>query len=473
MHILGIVILIWIVRYFASNGANGGPSTANDPPSKWYLLIFLLAYFGSSVILGLFGKLHPVITAITFIFFLFPIYCFPSWYAQITIRLGWVKTSYWLGRMALAIHYRDPFSGGLFYGWKAAQHVPPEKRQDCINWLEKKVTSHKKTLRSGTMVMRVFLKSTTMGEAQLMENLRLLQGCNKQLIPGNISRYACRFMLARDLPTGDWQLIARTAAQWHGVTSNALASWLLEVHYNNSPLTRRKARFTLFLKYLLAGMPSIAKYLPEHKDTTLPPSLSDKSREQISLADLKSAEWWLLNHQSDKVKTLNNEWKFFISAEQTALQWTERIQALGSFNSNEIFQKLVASVSDHISGRDGADVLENDVASSERDRNFQLLQIKINSVVQRLDQNNLMTGVQEFEDWLSIATLANKIGTDQMAQAQVFYMMRSPCWNWVVKLWNGKDKPLGFLISSFLSPRASNDKDAYNFFNGIITNRFK
>lgn len=69
MHILGIVILIWIIRYFASNGANGGPSTANDPPSKWYLVIFLIAYFFSSVMLGIAGDLHPVVTAIGLIFF--------------------------------------------------------------------------------------------------------------------------------------------------------------------------------------------------------------------------------------------------------------------------------------------------------------------------------------------------------------------------------------------------------------------
>ncbi|MET0356948.1 MAG: hypothetical protein ABW044_09225 [Cellvibrio sp.] len=473
MHILGIVILIWIIRYFASNGANGGPSTANDPPSKWYLVIFLIAYFFSSVMLGIAGDLHPVVTAIGLIFFLIPIYCFPSWYAQITIRLGWVKISYWLGRMALAIHYRDLFSGGLFYGWKAAQNLKPEQREDAIHWLEKKVSSRKKTLSSGTMVMRVFLKSITMSDAQLMENLRLLNGCNKQLIPGNISRYACRFMLARDLPTGDWQLIARTAAQWHGVTSNTLASWLLEVHYNNSPLIRKKARFTLFLKYLLAGMPRIAKYLPEYKDSTLPPSVSDKSVEQISLEDLKAAEWWSLNHKNDNLAVLNNYWKKFIATEKTTSQWTQRIQELGSFNSDEILQKLVKSVSDHVSGRGGSDVLENDLASSERDRNFQLLQIKISSVIQRVDQNNLMTGIQEFEEWLSIAALAKKIGTDQMAKSQVFYMMRSPCWNWVAKLWNGKDKPLGFLICSFMSPDSHNDRDAYEFFNGIITNKYR
>src|SRR6218665_1967615 len=101
MHVILIVLVIWGIRYLASNGASGGPSSANDPPSKWFLLIFLLTYFFSSTPFMLVKDLHPALATITFVFFLFPIYCFPSWYAQITIRLGWVKTSYWLGRMAM------------------------------------------------------------------------------------------------------------------------------------------------------------------------------------------------------------------------------------------------------------------------------------------------------------------------------------------------------------------------------------
>ena len=473
MHLLGIILIIWLIRHFASSGQSGGPSQANDPPSKWFAVVFLLTYPMSLPFLLFAFTVHPAIAALLIIVFIFPVYCFPSWYAQITIRLGWVKTSYWLGRMSLAMHYRDPFSGGLFYGWRAAQHLKAEKKPYYIEWLEKKVTARKKTLGSGTMVMRVFLKSLAISEAQLMENLRLLKGCNKQLVPGNISRYACRFMLARDLPAGDWQLIARTAAQWHGVTLNPLASWLLEVHYNNPLRAQKKARLSIFLKYLCAGMPRIAKHLPEYKSHILPPSLDGKNSEEITLDDLKSAEWWLLDHNNDDADALNNYWGKFIAANETKKQWAERIQTLGSFNSEEIYQKLIKSFDDHMSARGGADILKNDAASQERDRDFQLLQIKIRSVNQRVEQNNLMPGIQEFEEWLSIATLAEKISADEVSKSQVFYMMRSPCWNWVVKLWNGKNKPLGFLISSFLSPNAHNDKDAYEFFNGIITNRFK
>lgn len=471
MHIIGIVLIIWIIRYFASNGANGGPSSANDPPSKWFLVIFLIAYFLSAVAASLTSDFHPVLAGLGFVLFLIPIYCFPSWYAQITIRLGWVKTSYYLGRMALAMHYRDPFSGGLFYGWRAVQHLKPEQKQHYVDWLETKVLSRKKTLRSGTMVMRVLLKSLALGDSQLMENLHLLQGCNKQLIPGNISRYACRFMLARDLPTGDWQLIARTATQWHGITFNPLAAWLLEIHYNN-PL-RKKAKLTIFFKYVLAGFPRIKKILPEYKANNLPPSLNNKDSGQVTLEDLKAAEWWMLNQKHNDFEHLNNFWKKFIIADTTKLLWMERIQTLGSFNNQEIYEKIVKSVADHISARGGSDALENDTASQERDRNFQLLNIKIRSVNQRVEQNKLMTGIQEFEEWLSIAAIARKIAVDKVGKSQVFYIMRSPCWNWVAKLWNGNNKPLGFLICSFLSPDAHNDKDAYEFFNGIITNKYK
>ena len=44
--------------------------------------------------------------------------------------------------------------------------------------------------------------------------------------------------------------------------------------------------------------------------------------------------------------------------------------------------------------------------------------------------------MQEYEEFLALVKVAERLGKDDHSRAQVFFQMRSPVWNWMVELWN-------------------------------------
>lgn len=471
MNIIGIIILFWILRAILNGrgvtfGSNA--STANSAPTPWFPIRFFIFWGVISASGALLVSLSPVAASLWTIAGTL-ILCFPSWVAQLTIRLGWVKASYYLGGHAQAIHTKDPYSGALFYGWRALHYVKPEKRELLRDWLQTRLSNRKAVLRSGTMVVQVLLKHGQVSDEQLMEQLRLLGGCNKRLIPGNISRYCFRYMLARDLPTGDWRLIRATTVQWLDAGYNPLAKWLHEVHWNKSRAHKWPIRLFLFYRYLLAGMPGVARHLPpdsaEVDDEALPGNRS--------LADLKLAEWAALKSTHKPSAGAAQQWKDYL--QQNREHWCARLQTLGSYDPDEGFAKITRSVQDLLAHNNSHDALESEQVSEERDRDFRLLRIKINAVNQRL-HSQLMTGAQELEEWFAMAHLAQKLATDPASESQVFYMLRGCCWNWIARLWNDANaKPLAFLVCSYMSTLAYNasDTEALAVFSGIVADRYK
>lgn len=468
MHILGIIIIIWIIRAIANGSGNQSGSKANGAPTPWFPIRFFMCW-GAIAAAGAWIMPISAIAASIFTTVSTLILCFPSWVAQLSIRLGLVKTSYYLGGHAQAIHTRDPYSGALFYGWRALQRVTPEKREQLREWLQTRLSNRKSVLRSGTMVVQVLLKHGHISDEQLMEQLRLLHGCNKRLIPGNISRYCLRFMLARDLPTGDWRLIRATTVQWLDAGFNPLASWLHEFHWNRNRAHKIGTRLYLFYKYLLAGMPKIARHLPPGEIYDIDEATQPQA---TSLQDLKLAEWAALKSG----RPINNaqQWKACIQDQQD--HWQARLQALGSYNPEEGLKKIAQSVQDLMAHRNSDEALESEQVSEERDRDFRLLRIKIDAINHRLYSQQLMTGAQELEEWFAITHLAQKLAIDAASESQVFYMLRSCCWNWVARLWNDANaKPLAFLICSYMSNLAYNasDNEALGIFSGIVADRYK
>jgi hypothetical protein len=468
MGVVGIILVIFIIRALAEGKDQKSASKANSAPTPWFPIRFFVFWGVVSAASAWIIVLSPIaagIFSITGTLLL----CFPSWVAQITIRLGWVKASYYLGGHAQAIHTRDPYSGALFYGWRALQHVKQEKREPLRDWLQTRLSNRKSVLRSGTMVVQVLLKHGQISDNQLMEQLRLLSGCNKRLIPGNISRYCFRYMLARDLPTGDWRLIRATTVQWLDAGYNPLAKWLHELCWNRQRAHKWHIRLFLFYRYLLAGMPKIARYLPADEVQVDEESNSTYS----SLDDLKLAEWAALKSVRKPDAGIAQHWKDYV--QQNREQWCARLQALGSYNPEEGFAKISQSVQDLLAYSNSHDALESEQVSEERDRDFRLLRIKINAVNQRL-HSQLMTGAQELEEWFAMAHLAQKLATDAASESQVFYMLRGCCWNWIARLWNDANaKPLAFLICSYMSTLAYNasDTEALAVFSGIVADRYK
>lgn len=467
MSVFSFVILILLVRWILAAARGDEPRPA-APRTRWVLLRFPFYCLALSLVLLSSGSPYAHLALIPF-----PVIAFPSWMARPAIRLGLVRTSYWLGFMAGAVHHRDRLGGALFYGWRALLRSRPERREKALPWLEHRLTGWRRQLRAGAMVMQVLLKYPRLDDTRLMAMLRVLDGCDMRQLPGDIRRYVCRFMLARAIPSGDWALIAATARQWQEHGWNPVAAWLLELHRSHGedyPRTRRYLH--LPLRYLSAGCPGWRRYLPRVLAAAAVPGLDGRGPEQVDRAALLRAEWFFHQRPELNALVLNPYWAHQLDDPQALRFWEARISALGAYDPNEVIEQIRATVQRLTSERDGAAALESDQVEAQRNRDFRLLRVKLQAVNQRVDNERLMHGGQELEEWLSIALLARALSAEPGGRAQVFFAMRQTCWNWVAELWNGgTHRPLAYLISSYMGAGAValGDTEANETFSLVLT----
>ncbi len=470
---LGVIIAIFFIVRFISN--RGAVKDHTNPPTASKDLWVWLAVFHLPII-ALFWVMaadHPsalAITSMVVVFFATSVVLFPSLYAQATIYLGWVKPSYWLGRIAYNRHQKDLFAGALFYGWRALQRTSADNKAPYQQWLEERLAQYSGTLGSGAMVVHGFLKGPPNTYAQIRSHFLFLQGLNKNWLPPNIARYAFRYILARTCQEKDFAEIRQQARAWQLMAKDSFAQWVDMYHWSlgadSIPWNLRLKINSLYLKVGNRPLRDLLDQLSRQGATT--------ASTAPSFNELKLAELQLYNRGGQDTEWLNVAWRSYMAGPMGD-EWLPRIKALGSFNENELLARLQQSVRDLMSLRSGEGDLDSEAAMQERDNAFKLLSIKLAAMVNRSEQNRMMTGIQEYEEFLALVRLADGLGKDDNSRAQVFFQMRSPVWNWMVELWNNKkNRPLAFLAGSYMAPRAKEfgDTDACNFFTGIISNKF-
>jgi hypothetical protein len=391
-------------------------------------------------------------------------------FAQIAVYFGRVKMSYYLGRIAYLLHREDVFAGALYYGWRALKRVKPHDKAREERWLQQRLAAHTDTLGSGAMLMHALLKSEALNYKDLRAHFNFLQGLNKNWIPANLARRLFRIILANACTEGDFNEIRVQARYWQLVGSNPFAQWVDMYHWS---LGVEKVPFLMRLKIawlnLRVGNATFKNYLPQLKNSVVVPSSNSHS-----FAELKQIEASLYAGLHTNAAQLNEAWRHYLST-QAADEWMPRIQVLSCFNGQAVYERLERSVQDVISLRSGEGDLESEAAMQQRENAFKLLQIKIAAMVNRTEHHKLMTGIQEYEEFLAIVRVAERLGKDEHTRAQAFFHMRSPCWNWIAEMWNNKkDRPLAYLAGNYLAPLAKQfgDTEAFDFFTGIVTNRF-
>lgn len=470
---IGVIIaIIFIIRYLRTHGQT--PDRTNPPTGSKGLMVWMLYLFLSACLFAVITQGDPSSSlreSISLIVMLVAsVILFPSLFAQASIYLGWVKVSYWLGRIAYNRHQKDLFAGALFFGWRAAHHAKGDKKSQGHEWLAHRLNNYRGTLGSGTMLVHAMMKAEPLAYKDLRAQFIWLQGINKNWLPENIARAAFRFILARACREEDFPEIRAQARYWQLVCKNRFAQWVDMYHWSlGADVIPRMLKLKITWLYFWVGNGQLRNFLPHlFKQSTAP------TTSLMNLAQLKEAELNLFQSGAKNSQWINDAWRSY-SAGPMADEWLPRIKALGSFNENEVLSRLQQSVLDLISLRSGEGDLDSEAAMAERDNGFKLLQIKIAAMVNRSEQNKMMTGIQEYEEFLALLRVAERLGKDDHSRAQVFFQMRSPVWNWMVELWNNtKNRPLAFLAGNYMAPlaREFGDTDAYEFFSGIVGHKY-
>ncbi|HMY40302.1 MAG TPA: hypothetical protein PK011_13330, partial [Marinagarivorans sp.] len=205
------------------------PPTAPKDVWVWLTLfpVVILAYLSVFVL----DQLSiPSLIALVVVFSIASLILFPSLFAQASIYLGWVKVSYWLGRIAYNRHQKDLFAGALFFGWRAAHHAKGDKKSQGHEWLAQRLNNYRGTLGSGTMLVHAMMKAEPLAYKDLRAQFIWLQGINKNWLPENIARAAFRFILARACREEDFPEIRAQARYWQLVCKNRFAQWVDMYH---------------------------------------------------------------------------------------------------------------------------------------------------------------------------------------------------------------------------------------------------
>ena len=443
--ILFLYFIVRVVNVLIGNSSST-PKSIRAP-----LKIFLILILGLSVAvsimslkLGEAGYSRLILLPITILYF-------PSLFATFSIRLGLVRTSYYLGKLARFRHYKDTLGGAVFYGWLASKKHEGESHAKHIAWLEKKLWRSRQQLGSGSIVMHVLLKQRTADDTEIYDLLKHLRYLNPNRLPGDIARYASRVMLAKDLATQDWKVILPTLEQWQPLGFNPLANWLSKYHRKH---IEKKMTSDVWLDYLLAGAPRWKKYLPTLQQVTLPPSFEKET--PTTLQDIVKAEWWADNQEEFDSQILDKQWKLLIDSEAFQSTTQPRLEALGCFDTKGAYAKILGSIEDQQAIRNTDLNFENTANYQIREQQLKRLQIIARSIASRQHDENPMAAPHELEEWLSVVQLLKQLGTDEHTQSQAYQIVQNPCWNWIVDLHNiRKENTLVYLMSKSLYPYAN------------------
>ncbi|MBV1921871.1 MAG: hypothetical protein KUG73_14430 [Pseudomonadales bacterium] len=439
-----IRITIRLVNALIGNTGN------TQKPISAPLRIFLIVILGFSAALTIISLNIEGMGYSTLVLIPIAVFYFPSVFAKLSIHLGLVNASYYLGKIALFRHHKDTLGGAIFFGWLASNKHVGETHANDITWLEKKLCSSKEPLGSGSIVMHILLKQEIADDAEIYNLLRHLRDINPNRLPGDIARYASRVMLAKDLASNDWKTIQPTLKQWIPLGYNPLAKWLSKHHRK---YIEKKITPYIWIDYLLAGAPRWRENLPNLQQASLPPSLNKKTA--ATLSAIVQAEWWAENQEEFDYQLLDKKWKHLLDSEAFRSTTQKRIESLGCFDTEGTYKDILNSIEDQQSIRNADLNFENTANYQIREGQIKRLQIIARSINNRQHIESPMAAPHELEEWLSVAQLLKQLGTDEHTKSQAYHIIQEACWNWVVDLYKiREEKTLVYLISKSLYPYA-------------------
>jgi len=410
----------------------------------------------------------------------------PGYFSITTSKLGWVKTSYFLGRISYFHFRRSAFSGGLMRGLQATyQQRSDEARRESLRFLKSKFLRHKGKIYSGEMILAVIIDAFLLHphDAKYMSRqLKLLDGIGKASIPRCISVYASKLALAPALANNDWDEIIKLTRQWRTPAKNTTTQYLEKVYRVSfkeggvfTQLSCKYHQLFFFRKPLLVNLPEQLKINEQHSHGAL-----DKKSPVEQLFSVQTLEQNKVAFYREKM----------LSPQQQAY-WKSRAQEIGVWKVDQAWDEIAQSVERCLSqksqfpgGQSGKNQSPqntlnqplDDIQNEQVDKLQKNLHYICQSISRRLESENLAYGVQNYLDWIKIHQILNELKIDKLAFETAFIANHTTLWNWVAELWNNKkERCLAHYISNVCAPIAKEcgQGEFYDTLHGIVQGEFK
>lgn len=419
-----IVLLYWLARHYGgSSGVAQRPSGPARETRRQRLL--LLAFIIWSIFTGLFFGFLAEDTLYAQLLLLFGATVMqPALLAHLSMRMGWVRMSYYLGRVAIVANRHSLLGGGLFYGWRALQkhRDNPGVYEAGRAFLQKRLDRNGRLIDSGGLLMQIVMMHDQLDEERFYRRLLLLGRLDLACATPGLVRYGFRLLAAHALGRGDWERLLAVTPQWRVPLAGYLSHTYRRMKQGKIP-----SPVDLFLYWLWSGRPRWSAQLPAVAPATA--IIMDSSLSGLSLRQ----QSWLLAGKA-LPEEMKQAWRVALTQEPV---WRERAAQLGCRNIDAALDNLGQSVGNYL---DGAVAHAKGVAVAEADidMQFQKLHFKARAIESRRAQGQLLAGNLECEEFLSLLDLFEQLAGDAARQYQAYCIFENVVWNWIAALWNDK-----------------------------------
>lgn len=473
---IGIIIGVIILIYRLNSNGNQKEGVSGDKPassnvSLLLCIVLLVLWVGSLagwfVIVEL-QKNIPIIAVVIGTYLLLS----PHLISLVFSKLGWVKTSYYIGGLSYVVFGRNPYSCALFRGYCAAQkHKTNDEKRQSLQWLKNKFLAHRGKIYSGDMVMATIIDCQLArpdDALYLAAQLKQREGIARASIPKAVSRLAFRCAIGPALANNQWQEVGRIADQWDTPANNRLAKYVKE--YCGAYIFKHrmfsKINATYYRLYTL-GYPAL-RCLPKRYKAAgdYDQARANKRYDVDALSQLATVdEQTMATFQSRLLSTSQQQ------------RWQQRAKELGAWQAEDAWQKIEQSVQLCLTQKSGIDQTQNrdEKRLDNIDHQYKNLNYLGHSIARRLHSKELGYGAQNFMDWSKMEAILNDIQSDPSAQISAFQSIENIIWNWVADLWNiRKERCLVHYICVKCGPLAnqSGNKELHKLLTGITQGHY-
>jgi hypothetical protein len=410
--------------------------------------IFFL-FFSTELSIALYRGDHDAISATIFLLLVATTVMQPALWARLTIQLGWVQAAHFLGYWARWINRRSPIGGGLFYGWLALQQHrnDAERYQAGLTFLQGCLDNLSEKMDGGTLLMQIILHRDEIAEDRFYRRL-LTMGCLAPRIPPGLLRYAFRLLAAHALARGDWENLIKVTPEWRKDAFMWRDDYLMD-RYQQWQYGEPEKRLDRFFDRL--------RYRHPRWEAQLPPVNSAANSvltvTHLSGEALRQQSWALGN--ATVPEAVAQCWRQELDAPERLAVWQARAQQLGCRDVDAALIGLRQSVDAWLEYT-AANATGVAIAATDVDYLFEKLRFQTRAIDHRQAQHQLMSGSEEFEEFLSLMELFDQLSGDPLQQHQAYVIFENVVWNWMAELWNrSKEKGLAYYICARLYPYAS------------------
>lgn len=462
----GGIVALWIIILIARSVSSGSEQKGKPIPAESGLSVMALVVWMVCFILLLPTLAEGDWTLRLVIWPLVILFLLPSQVARLTIRLGLVRTSYCLGRLALYANRRSQLAGALFYGWRALQRHPRDSRRyarglDFLQWR----LQRPKVFSGGIMLMQLLMRMDDLDEERRYARLRLMKHLDFETIPRALARHAFDVLAAHALARGDWAEIRASGDTWRRACYVPLAG-LLVTHHKRARGEKRFADIGLrYLYWLGSGRPKWLDQLPPVPLDTAETAAAPAAPSHDALLAQAAAR---VRH-GQALAPLQADWLASLRSPGFAATWTSRAAALGCRDTTGAVEAVRASVRSCLAHGDTS-VLDDDAQAQALDLQFEKLRFLTRAITRRQESQQLMPGNLEFEEFLNFCELLHSFTGSQTVRYQAYAIAEHAVWNWMADLWNLRlERGLAyFMCGAMIVPASEFGSEAARVYNQIL-----